>query len=520
MKLFLFLSLSLSLSGRFPPVATIMEGWRVYSRGLAIFLLLLFSRGSGAEAQTLKILQTPGPLSVRAGETLTLNCTLTGVGGPGGVKWQKGLDRSQPPIYSQKENSSKRGNRIVAGSNTDFSININNVRPEDAGTYYCVKYRSGSPEKEELSGRGTEVSVIATPSPPSISSFKGRVESGALVTFNCSSDGFSPRDITVTWAKDGRAIQPSQTRVWPEGESISYQVWSTAEVRLTKEDVRSQLLCRITHNTLPSALEQSFSLGDVLRVPPNVRVETSPSSPVTLNDTMTFTCNAENFYPSNASLIWLENNTKSETAKVEPVTNNSDGTFSLKSTLDVIATEERNLSVFTCLVTHNSQPPLNETVTLLIRPQAEDGESTSDSETDEKRVFIIVAVVCALLVVLVVAIIYLIQARHNKGKDPTSVRLHESEKASGMTNQEPDPNNVTYADLNFEKTPKKSPSQEAEVSQQTEYATIQPAKPTPNDDNVTYADLDMVHLSKAPKRPAPKPEEASSEYASVQVQGN
>ncbi|KAJ7332197.1 hypothetical protein JRQ81_014377 [Phrynocephalus forsythii] len=334
-----------------------------------------------AGAQTLQILQTLGPLSVRAGETLTLNCTLTGVGGPGGVKWHKGLDRSQPRIYSKKGNSSKRGTRIVAGSNTDFSININNVRPEDAGTYYCVKYRSGSPEKEELSGRGTEVSVIATPSPPSISGFKGRVESGALVNFNCSSDGFSPRDITVTWAKDGRAIQPSQIRVWPEGESISYQVWSTAEVRLTKEDVRSQLLCRITHNTLPSALEQSFSLGDVLRVPPNVRVETSPSSPVPLNDTVTFICNVEHFYPSNASLIWLENNTKSETAKVEPVTQNSDGTFSLKSTLDLIATEERNLSVFTCLVTHNSQPPLNETVTLLIRPQAEDGESTSDSET-------------------------------------------------------------------------------------------------------------------------------------------
>lgn len=59
----------------------------------------------------------------------------------------------------------------------------------------------------------------------------------------------------------------------------------------------------------------------------------------------------------------------------------------------------------------------------------------------------------------------------------------------------------------------------AEIGQQTEYASIQPTKPAPNDDNVTYADLDMVHLSKAPKRPAPKPEEVSSEYASVQVQG-
>uniref|UniRef100_A0A670I507 Uncharacterized protein n=1 Tax=Podarcis muralis TaxID=64176 RepID=A0A670I507_PODMU len=85
--------------------------------------------------------------------------------------------------------------------------------------------------------------------------------------------------------------------------------------------------------------------------------------------------------------------------------------------------------------------------------------------------------------------------------------------------QEPDPNNVTYADLNFEKTSKKNPQQVVEISQQSEYASIQTVPPAPNDENVTYADLDMVHLSKAPKRPAPQPEETSSEYASVQVRG-
>lgn len=90
--------------------------------------------------------------------------------------------------------------------------------------------------------------------------------------------------------------------------------------------------------------------------------------------------------------------------------------------------------------------------------------------------------------------------------------------------QIPDPNNVEYADLNFDKVSKKSPhqtvepSQGVEPSQQSEYASIQTGQPAANDDNVTYADLDMVHLSKAPKRPAPKPEETSSEYASVQVQ--
>lgn len=102
-----------------------------------------------------------------------------------------------------------------------------------------------------------------------------------------------------------------------------------------------------------------------------------------LNATVAFTCSVENFYPSEATLIWLENNTRSETAKVEPVTQNWDGTSSLKGTLELLATEERNLSVFSCLVTHDSQPPVNETVTLTIRPQAEGGESASDTGAGE-----------------------------------------------------------------------------------------------------------------------------------------
>lgn len=56
-----------------------------------------------------------------------------------------------------------------------------------------------------------------------------------------------------------------------------------------------------------------------------------------------------------------------------------------------------------------------------------------------------------------------------------------------------------------------------EMSQQSEYACIQTNRGPTGDDNLTYADLDMVHLSKAPRRPAPQPEEAGSEYASVQI---
>ncbi|CAI5778498.1 signalbeta-1-likeregulatory phosphatase non-receptor type substrate 1-like [Podarcis lilfordi] len=114
----------------------------------------------GAQGQDFEVLQPPGPLCVSVGETLTLTCTVSGTGPPGGVKWHKGLGRNQPTIYSERAPYPSRVTRVVLGSETDFTIRISNIRPEDAGTYYCVKYRAGAQETEFKSGVGTEVSVI------------------------------------------------------------------------------------------------------------------------------------------------------------------------------------------------------------------------------------------------------------------------------------------------------------------------------------------------------------------------
>uniref|UniRef100_A0A8D2L663 Ig-like domain-containing protein n=1 Tax=Varanus komodoensis TaxID=61221 RepID=A0A8D2L663_VARKO len=341
-----------------------------------LLLLLLLGRWPGAAAQKLEVLQSQGPESVPAGQTLTLPCTLRGDAVPGGVRWHKGSDRQQPPIYSQKEPFPPRVIRVIPESNTDFTIQITDIRPEDAGTYFCVKYRLRvTGESEEASGAGTEVLVIATPSQPVITAPSGRVAPGSTVAFNCSTGGFYPRDITVTWFKGSSEMKASDTVVLPRGENITYQVWSTVKVQLSREDLMTQLLCRITHKTVVGTLEQSFRLADVLRVPPKVQVETSPPSPVKLNTNVTITCHAQGFYPDETSLNLFDVNNKTEMGKTCPSTQNQDGTFSIKSSLELMATEERNMSAFTCLVEHNSQPPLNGTVTLVIKVQAEESGS-------------------------------------------------------------------------------------------------------------------------------------------------
>ncbi|XP_044842283.1 tyrosine-protein phosphatase non-receptor type substrate 1-like [Mauremys mutica] len=483
---------------------------------------------TGARAQEFQLLQPQDSVSVSAGETFTLTCSVTGLAPPGPVKWCKGLCSGRQLVYADT-GSFPRVTRAVSGSDTDFTIRISDTRPEDAGTYHCVKFKKGSPDEEFRSGAGTAVSVRAKPSAPSVSGPPSRAEPGPQVTFTCTSGGFSPRDIAVTWLKNGTKLPDPQTQVLPAHENVSYSVSSTVGVRLTAGDARSQLTCQIEHSTLPDPLRATYNLSDALRVPPRLRVSTAPAAPVALNESVTFTCRVEGFYPNKSSLTWLENGTETNLGKSSPLAENPDGTYTLQSSLaenpdgtytlqsslEVKATEQRNQSVFTCRVVHDSQPPVSASETLKISQPPSEASPTAET-TEEKKIYIAVAVVCAVLVVLVIAVIYLIRARQRKGKSSPSVRLHEPEKSPSTAPQDSDPNNLTYADLNFDNRKKRrSPPRLVEMSPQSEYACIQPAA---TENNLTYADLDMVHLSKSPKRPAPRPEEAVSEYASVQIQ--
>ncbi|KAL7991207.1 hypothetical protein Chor_002446 [Crotalus horridus] len=398
----------------------------------------------------MEVTQLPETVSVKAGDSLTLKCTLIGANLPGGVRWYKGLDRNQPPIYSDKQGASNRGVRLVPGSNTDFSINIPNIRPEDAGTYYCVKFRAGFPQRELASGKGTQVSVIAKPSQPVVRGPTRRVAAGSRAFFNCSTEGFSPQEITVSWLKDGKEIQAGQTNILNSDgtESISYQAENTVEIPLEQGDVRSQLTCQIQHRSLDGPLQQAFPLGDVLRVlsfylelpenqaqdfsqqgcvqrtfsfpqchnrraesmgllgssegrtresealltdlfgflcsvPPKVRLETSPPSPVQLNATVTVTCSVEEFYPDDTNVELFINNAPSRKGMVGPRTSNPDGTFSLKTYLEVMATEDRNNSQFSCVVQQKSQSLLTLTTKLAVVMQPEDHKCLGSAPSSE-----------------------------------------------------------------------------------------------------------------------------------------
>ncbi|NXF32000.1 SIRBL protein, partial [Nyctibius bracteatus] len=215
--------------------------------------------------QGFRVQQPQDKVSVTAGETLTLTCTVSGDGPNGPVKWLKSWDSGNETIYDLT-GSFPHVTREVIGSDTDFTIHIRDVQPKDAGTYYCVKFRRSLDGVVVFQrGTGTEVSVRAKPTHPVVSGPDHRVRPGQSVPFTCTAGGFFPKDIRVKWFRNKNPISVQQPQINPWRTKSSYDMSSTVMVALQKDDVCSRLVCEVQHPTLQAPLREVYELSKALR---------------------------------------------------------------------------------------------------------------------------------------------------------------------------------------------------------------------------------------------------------------
>ena len=113
--------------------------------------------------EELQEIQPERSVSVAAGGTATLHCTVTSLSPVGPIMWFRGTGPGQELIYSPKEAPLPRVTNVVDATkrnNMDFSIRIRNITPADTGVYYCVKIRKGEQgDMEFKSGPGTHLTV-------------------------------------------------------------------------------------------------------------------------------------------------------------------------------------------------------------------------------------------------------------------------------------------------------------------------------------------------------------------------
>ncbi|XP_035949184.2 signal-regulatory protein beta-1-like isoform X1 [Halichoerus grypus] len=342
-----------------------------------LLVLLLGLTGVAGEAE-LQVIQPEKSVSVAAGQTATLPCTLTSLFPFGPVEWFRGTGPARELIFSFRGGHYPRVTNVAdvtRRNTTDFSIRISNITPADAGTYYCVKFQKGSPDVEFKSGPGTQLIVSAKPSPPVVSGPTARASPEQTVNFTCNSHGFSPKNITLRWFKNGNELAASQTTVDPEGNSTSYSVSSTTRLVLAPGDVRSQVICEVTHVTLQGPpLRGTANLSEVLRVPPTLEVSQEPVA----GDQVKVTCQVKKFYPQRLQLTWLENGNVSRTEMASTASTasnlmeNKDGTFNWTSWLLVNSSAHREDVVFTCQVQHDGQPAVTKNHTLVASAHQKD----------------------------------------------------------------------------------------------------------------------------------------------------
>ncbi|XP_037058269.1 signal-regulatory protein beta-1-like isoform X2 [Peromyscus leucopus] len=173
----------------------------------SVLLLTLLLRLTGADTRELKVIQPEKSVSVSAGASATLNCTLTSLLPVGPIQWFRGTGQSRHLIYSFTGEKFPRVTNVTdvtKRSNLDFSIRISNVTPADSGTYYCVKIIRTESDRELQSGGGTVLNVLGGDIRENLKVIQPEksvsVFAGASATLNCTVTSLSPVG-PVKWFK-------------------------------------------------------------------------------------------------------------------------------------------------------------------------------------------------------------------------------------------------------------------------------------------------------------------------------
>ncbi|XP_040837648.1 signal-regulatory protein beta-1-like isoform X2 [Ochotona curzoniae] len=338
----------------------------------AFLLLILLLELTGAAEKKLQVTQPDKSVSVKAGDSVTLRCSVNTPLQPKELmKWFKGAGPGRKRIYDFKGGQYPRVTALsdhTKQNNMDFSIRISDVTTADTGTYYCVKFRrDGTAEKELKSGPGTQVSVQAKPSNPEVSGPAVRAAPEQTVSFTCKSHGFSPRNISLRWFKNGNELSAFQTSVESMGNSGSYNVSSIAQVVLDPGDVHSQVICEVAHVTLQGRpLRGTANLSDIIRVPPTVKVT---QQHIGTGTQVIVYCHVDKFYPQRVQLTWLENGNMSRLETSWTLVENKDGTYNHTSSLLVNSSVQMEDLVLSCRVEHDGQPAVTRNYTLQLSAQ-------------------------------------------------------------------------------------------------------------------------------------------------------
>nr|XP_014590562.1 signal-regulatory protein beta-1 isoform X5 [Equus caballus] len=220
-------------------------------------LLTLLLGLTGAAGEELQVIQPDKSVSFTAGETATLRCTMTSLYPVGPVLWFRGTGLDRELIYNFKGGHFPQVTNVsdnTERNNMDFSIHISSMTPADTGTYYCVKFRKGSPDDVEVkSGPGTQLTVSV---PPTLEVSQHPMAGNLVNMVTCQANKFYPRHLKLTWLENRNMSRQETASTLIENKDGTFiqMSWLLMNSSDHKEDV--VLTCQVEHDGQPAVTKR------------------------------------------------------------------------------------------------------------------------------------------------------------------------------------------------------------------------------------------------------------------------
>ncbi|XP_048205337.1 signal-regulatory protein gamma-like [Perognathus longimembris pacificus] len=325
---------------------------------------------TGNSFEELKVDQPESSVSVDAGDEVTLPCSMSSQSPKGTVSWFKEEGPKRQLIYSFNGNHFPRVTQVqkTVPNQMDYSIRISDMSSKDAGIYFCVLLKRGTPATELMSGPGTHVSVKGSTDQTSHvqqNEMSRTVEMGKTITLSCTVPDTLPSG-PVSWFKGSG---PNRKLIFNFKDDSSPRVKAAGD---TNKVGNTDFSIRISEVSLADAgvyycvkfvkenLDKDYQSGQGTQVsviaPSSLPVVIGPLERALIKQAVNFSCMSYHFFPENITLRWFKNGKKPSSLRTQVIKLKYGNGDKVLSTTEVLLDPKDFNSHVTCNMDHPSLP--------------------------------------------------------------------------------------------------------------------------------------------------------------------